>query len=734
MGKDGPAHGVPVRNALKSPSLRTKILAAILGAVAVTVVLGTWALNQHISAGAQREADGQARALTAQARALYRERAATLVAEGEAISLYPAVIGALADGNTRPLLQWAGQVAALQHTRVTVTDAHGNVLARGHAPEQAGDELASRLEGLRLARAGQKVSGTEDGDELGLALRGYAPVLREGQVVGVVMLADPLDERLLARLGGSAERGLGLRVEPGQDALANEQAPSSGEGGLGPRVEPAPDAEAERCSLAGLASATCRFVLHSPAGRPAAALALTVPLAAVEQARADAERTFWLLGGLVLALGGAAAWLLAGSLTQPLARLTDATHHMAAGQYDRPTGVRSADEIGRLSRAFDTMREQVAHATAALRGERDLLDTVLEATGEGILLTDSGGATVVANRRWAELLGGEGLAAGAALERADGAHGTLGELALAWLADPERVAAADFERSGPHYQRFRCYTAPVRYPDRQHTDGAEPATGRLFVVRDMTRESEAERMRSALVSTVSHELRSPLTAIKGYTDTLLQSGPWDASTEREFLEIVAQSAEKLSNLVDNLLDAAKLEAGVLHLEPEPVRVERIAERVVAQRRPLTADHALRVETEPDLPLAYADPARVEQVICNLVENAIKYSPAGGPITVRVGSGDALTVSVTDRGGGIASEHLPHLFERFYRVDNRLTRGARGVGLGLFICKSLVEAHGGRIWVESRPGAGSTFAFTLPAFVETAAPLTAAAGASQARSQ
>src|SRR5581483_4604318 len=162
--------------------------------------------------------------------------------------------------------------------------------------------------------------------------------------------------------------------------------------------------------------------------------------------------------------------------------------------------------------------------------------------------------------------------------------------------------------------------------------------GRIFVLRDVTRESEAERMRTALVSTVSHELRSPLTSIKGYTDTLLDGGPWDDATEREFLEIIRISSEKLSGLVDNLLDAAKMEAGVLKLEQEPVRVERIVQQVVSHKKLLAPNHPLSAEIEPDLPMANADPFRLEQVITNLVENAIKYSPDGGPITVRVRGG------------------------------------------------------------------------------------------------
>ena len=245
--------------------------------------------------------------------------------------------------------------------------------------------------------------------------------------------------------------------------------------------------------------------------------------------------------------------------------------------------------------------------------------------------------------------------------------------------------------------------------------------GRIFVLRDVTRESEAERMRTALIATVSHELRSPLAAVQGYTDTLL-SGSWDGATEREFLEIIAASAAKLAGLVDNLLDAAKMEAGVLRLEREPVRLERIVEKVVAHRRALTPKHELRAEIAPDLPIADADPVRVEQVITNLVENAIKYSTDGGPITVRVLGGEMLTVSVSDEGVGIAPEHAERLFERFYRVEGALARATKGIGLGLYICKSLVEAHGGRIAVWSEPGRGSTFSFTLPRLVGAVAPV------------
>jgi two-component system phosphate regulon sensor histidine kinase PhoR len=654
-------------------SLRTKIMAALLAAVLLTVAFIAWVVNDRIETGARREAESQTQSQTSQVRALYDERAATLAAEGEAISLYPAVIAAIADGNATPLLAWSSAVSARQHTGVTVVDREGRVVARGHDPERRGDLLLPQLQGLRLALDGTIVSGTEDGDELGLALRGYAPVMRDGEVVGAVMIADPLDERLSLRLTGDAAAGTAVSIEPASVRAGGCHAPS----GDGP--------------------AACFFTVLSPSDQPAATVRISVPLTEIQAARDDARRALWLVGGVALVGGAAAAWLLARSLSAPLARLTQSAERIGRAEYDQPVGINRSDEIGTLARALDSMREQVAAASAALRDERDVL------TDEGILLTDAVGTTRIMNARWQDLTGGDGLHAARTLERSGGGSGSFDDVWREWLSEPDRVARADFEQFEP-YARFRCYSAPVRTPN---------GPGRIFTLRDVTRESEAERMRTALVSTVSHELRSPLTAIKGYVDSLLDDGPWDEATEREFLDIIAASAEKLAVLVDNLLDAAKLEAGVLRMEMEPVRVERIAQQVLEHRRRLAPAHELLLEVDDNLPLAEADPVRLEQILVNLVDNAIKYSPAGGPVIVRITGGDSITVRVSDQGVGIAPEDAERLFERFFRVDNGLARSTKGVGLGLYICKSLIEGHGGRIWVESAPGRGSTFAFTLP---------------------
>ena len=670
--------------------LRTKILLAILLTLLVGDVLGTAIVQTRLASGAQREATNQALARAQQVQSLYTERAATLLAEGEAISLYPAVIAALGGNNPAPLRTWSSEVANLQGTSVTVTDATGKVVSRGHAPDQVGDDLSTSLEGLAKALNGQYASGVEAGDELGPALRGYVPVRQnglDGPIVGAVMIADPLDARFLARLSGG-------------DAASVQM-----------RLDPAPLADG--CAAPVGVTATCHVAFASPTATAVASVGFDVPLADIERAQADAQRGLLLASGLVLVLGAGAAWLLARSLTRPLARLTSASQRLAEGDFSQPVSATSKDEIGTLGRAFEEMRQRLADLTERLRDERDVLDAVLGSTGDGILMVNADADTVVANHVWSELAGGDALPATYDLRRVDTPEATFGDLARRWLGDPEHVAATDLERLEP-YQCFRMYSAPVRY------QGNGPILGRIFVLRDITRETEAERMRSALLATVSHELRSPLTAITGYADTLLQDGPWDERTQREFLEVIALSASRLSALVDNLLDAATLEAGALRLQREPVRVERIAERVLAQRRLLASGFSLHLETRPGLPLADADPLRVEQILANLVDNAVKYSPHGGPIRIRMTGRDdgQLGIEISDRGGGIPPEHLDHLFERFYRVDGTRA-GIKGAGLGLFICKSLVEAHGGTITVESQVGAGSTFTFTLPVIAEVA---------------
>ena len=242
----------------------------------------------------------------------------------------------------------------------------------------------------------------------------------------------------------------------------------------------------------------------------------------------------------------------------------------------------------------------------------------------------------------------------------------------------------------------------------------------LDEARNVAALKEIDRMKTELLSTVSHELRTPLGSIKGYATTLLSHGNRLRKDEqREFLEIIDSEADRLRELIENLLDLSRLEAGVLRIDREPGRLAATMRDVLRKVQLATPNHQLGLDWPVDDLLVSADQRRIYQVVQNLLTNAVKYSPHGGTITLSAAArGRELVVSITDQGLGIPAMELARIFDRFHRVQGEVSRGIGGTGLGLAICKGLVEAHGGRIWAESEGvGKGSTFRFTLPLLAE-----------------
>lgn len=226
---------------------------------------------------------------------------------------------------------------------------------------------------------------------------------------------------------------------------------------------------------------------------------------------------------------------------------------------------------------------------------------------------------------------------------------------------------------------------------------------------------EANRLKAELISTLAHEMRTPLTSIKGYSTALLMDEiSFSPETRREFLQIIDEECTVLQDLIHDLLESSIIDAGFLKLEPQPVMLPRLAQDVVDDMARRTHKHNLVIDFGKEFPILDADPHRIEQVLRNLLDNAIKYSPDGGLIVVRgeVHEDEAI-ISVADQGIGIAPEHLNRLFEKFFRAESGLGRHVVGSGLGLPIARTIVESHGGRIWAESQMGEGSTLYFTLP---------------------
>jgi PAS domain S-box-containing protein len=255
-----------------------------------------------------------------------------------------------------------------------------------------------------------------------------------------------------------------------------------------------------------------------------------------------------------------------------------------------------------------------------------------------------------------------------------------------------------------------------------HYEGEEAIVGNLmditerkYLERKVIEYEELSQMKSDLLATVSHELRTPLATIKGYSTMILDHFPKLTLEEtREYLESIDSSTDRLSKLVDNLLETSRLEAGLLHLEKKPVGLPRLIQRVAAEASIRDNQRHVFTIRHEKLPRANIDAKRIRQVLDNLIDNAIKYSPSGTEIEISAEqSGPELTIGVADRGLGIPAGELTNIFDRMYRIEQRVYSGADGMGLGLYICQRLVKAHGGKIWAESTVGQGSTFRFTLP---------------------
>jgi PAS domain S-box-containing protein len=349
--------------------------------------------------------------------------------------------------------------------------------------------------------------------------------------------------------------------------------------------------------------------------------------------------------------------------------------------------------------------------------EKQRLDAILENSGDGVMLLDAELKIVVFNRALTLMTG----------IPAEEAIGQLCNEILV-LYDrhtnqeaPELTCPLERCRQG---ERFYVEGDYRRKDDINITLGITyspllDAEGQLVNVianvRDITHFREAEEMKSTFISVISHELKTPVALIKGYAGTLRrEDADWDKGTIRESLEIIEEESDRLAQLIDNLLDASRLQAGQLRLDRSDVNLARMAARIVQEFRTQTDRHTFEIDFPDEYPVVQGDAERLRQVLSNLISNAIKYSPDTGKIIVSGRYDDnQVYVAVSDQGIGIPAGERERIFDRFYRVDSALSRRTQGAGLGLYLVKSVVEAHSGRIWVSSTPGQGSTFVFTLP---------------------
>jgi len=257
------------------------------------------------------------------------------------------------------------------------------------------------------------------------------------------------------------------------------------------------------------------------------------------------------------------------------------------------------------------------------------------------------------------------------------------------------------------YSEVQAYSHAMEEKVAQRTSELEKANARLL---------ELDRLKSDFLSTVSHELRTPLTSIRSFSEILLRYDVDNTEKRKQFVSIIHNEAERLTRMIDDLLDLSKIEAGRLELTPEALELEPVFSRACGTTHPLCTEKEIQMvsEIEPALPPVYADADWLHQVLTNLLFNAVKFSPKGGTIRLNARENEGFArISVTDEGPGIPSDQLEQIFERFHQVRDPQKANLLGTGLGLTISRELVEKLGGRIWVESEPGVGATFLFTVP---------------------
>jgi len=442
-------------------------------------------------------------------------------------------------------------------------------------------------------------------------------------------------------------------------------------------------------------------------GKIVAALRLGLPYPEERQRTIHAQ----LLGASVaiVLLGALGVYLVARRIAAPIENLTLAVGRFAQGDLQGRLALPPVAEVATLAGALNGMADNLDARIAAIEAQRRLQETILAGMGEGVIAIDPGGRMLLVNRSAGDMIGVEASAAvGTSLTESPqfAAFGGFVTSALGSEGILEEELAVGTEGSVHLFAR----SAPLR-------DSSGARIGAVIILGDVTRLQRLERTRQDFVVNVSHELRTPITIIKGYLELLLDGALGDPASAGDFLEKVVRQTERMRVIIDDLLLLSRLDqqVGEMDLSIEPAGVKDILAAAVAATGAFATRGAVRIELECEEDLLLpADPLLLTRAVANLVHNAVSHTKPGGRVLVRgERAGPAVAISVRDWGSGIAHEHLPRIFERFYRVDRGRSREQGGSGLGLAIAKHIALVHGGSAAAESQPGQGSTFSITIP---------------------
>ncbi len=421
-------------------------------------------------------------------------------------------------------------------------------------------------------------------------------------------------------------------------------------------------------------------------------------------------KTILLYGvGLALAVSLILGVVLTKTITLPIKNVTDQAYYMARGDYSRKIKVQTADEIGRLGETFNYLADQLSHTIDEMSSERSKVEAIINNMSDGIVALDGKGSLIQVNPSAQRLLNNLRLEvpdlnrSGFSLLR-----NLIGADEMRKFIRRQKPLTAEISNNSPAYT-LEVKIAPFKV-DRGKLDGT------LIVLHDITQERELTRRQEDFVADVSHELRTPLATVKSYVETLLDGAAEEPEIRSRFLNVLAEETDRMVTMVKDLLVLSQMDASQAYWQKSEVDLLGLVNEAVEQlkQKQRVQFPTIKVQIDPDYSSVLADRDKIMRVISNLLNNAVKYTPLRGEITISAeAEGKFIKVLIEDTGCGIPENELPRVFERFYRVEKTRSRDFGGIGLGLSIARKVVESHDGTIWIESKPGMGTKVFFTLP---------------------
>ncbi|MGU3342359.1 ATP-binding protein [Staphylococcus succinus] len=397
-----------------------------------------------------------------------------------------------------------------------------------------------------------------------------------------------------------------------------------------------------------------------------------------------------------LAITTVFAFFLSSRITKPLRNLRTQALKVSKGDYSQIVPVNSRDEIGELSRAFNTMSSEIQQHMDALSSSKNIRDSLINSMVEGVLGFNDKKEIILSN------------------DMAQNIIQILDDYSLDKLDRQKELTFKDQKTQFEEYEiNTRYFVIITSYIEQIQPDGT---SGIVAVIRDMTNEHNMDQMKKDFIANVSHELRTPISLLQGYTESIVDGIVTEPDEIHESLSIVLDETKRLNRLVNELLNVARMDAEGLTVDKKVQPIDRLLNKMQLKYQKLALDLELSIDLNPntDCELWFYDSDRIEQVLTNLIDNATRYTDPGDSITISCGETDTENILyITDTGSGIAPEHLQQVFDRFYKVDASRKRGKQGTGLGLFICRMIIDGHDGSIDVKSELSKGTQFIIKLP---------------------